>query len=179
MMRSLFGTILLCLFCMVVAKGVECSESAVDLSKRIDVGVGYPYLSLKYGFSPKLTGELKGAFGEGVSVLSGRGYYNLYSTARILGFGGGELGYITFDTGGTKGSGYLLMPFVGGEYFITQNLGLGLDLGLGYVILKTREAARDFDIGGMEWISNLGLSYYFGQRLKPVAPPAAEFEEES
>lgn len=137
-------------------------SEAVDLSQKFGIGLGYPYLSLKYGISSSFTSEARWAYGEGINVFSGRGYYNFYQEESITGFTGCDIGYIKFDTEGIKGNGYLLMGFVGGEYFfIKDDFSLGLDIGPAFISLNTREIGQDFSVDGIEWVFNLGLNYYF------------------
>lgn len=158
--RLLKRYILHCLLSIIFLSGLS-TVNATDLSKRLGIGLGYPYLSLKYGFSSRFTGELRGAFDEGIGVYSVRGYYNFLVDERILGFAGADLGYITFDTEELKGTGTLIMPFVGGEYFLTEQLSVGVDIGPAFISLGSMVLGKDFSISGIEWVSNLGINYYF------------------
>ncbi|MBI5554974.1 MAG: hypothetical protein HY920_03865 [Elusimicrobia bacterium] len=45
-------------------------------------------------------------------------------------------GYIKFNTLDIKGSGYEGSIFIGGEYFITDNIALAMDLSPTYLGLK-------------------------------------------
>lgn len=46
-------------------------------------------------------------------------------------------GYIKFNTLDIKGSGYEGSIFIGGEYFITDNIALAMDLSPTYLGLKS------------------------------------------
>ena len=105
----IFGLILL------INMSIVCIGYANDLTHKIGVGLGYPYLSLKYGISPKWSGELRGAFGSGIVVVGGRVYYNLNPEKRAVIYYGLEMDYVSFDTEDIAGNGYLVLIFVGGE----------------------------------------------------------------
>ncbi|MFN3967130.1 MAG: hypothetical protein ACK4JE_05485 [Endomicrobiia bacterium] len=144
--------------------GLSCSivaGSTVDLSNQLGISVGYPYFSLKYGISKNFTGEIRYAFAEGINVCSVRGYYNFYFGEKILGFSGADLGYISFDTEGIKGNGYLFMGFIGGEYFISKSFSIGIDFGPAFISVGAKEFGKDFSVDGIEWVFNLGINYYF------------------
>jgi hypothetical protein len=85
---------------------------------ELSIGLGWPYIALKYNFSKRITSEIKWATGEGINVYAGRGYWNFRTFDRLKLFTGLEAGYITFDTLDIKGTGYESSVFLGGEYFI-------------------------------------------------------------
>ena len=45
--------------------------NAENIHKKIGIGLGYPFLSVKYGLSSKLSIEARGAFGKGIQVYGG------------------------------------------------------------------------------------------------------------
>ena len=119
---------------------------------------------MKYGISHRFTGEIRGAIGKGINIISARGYYNFFSRKNILAFLGADLGYIIFDTNEVEGTGTLIMPFIGGEYFIGRRLSIGADIGPAFITLRAREHRKHFTVSGIEWIFNLGFNYYFGRQ---------------
>ena len=123
------------------------------------IGLGYPYLGVKYDFSKQIASELRWATGEGINVYAGRGYWNFYSGKKLTGFTGLEGGYISFDTLDMKGIGYEGSVFVGGEYFISNRLSFVMDFSPTFITLKSDE----FKIDGIEWVTNLAVYYYFGK----------------
>ncbi|MFH1955066.1 MAG: hypothetical protein ABIL06_26060 [Pseudomonadota bacterium] len=129
-------------------------------SKKWGVGVNYPGLSLKCMLNAKQTIELKAQFGKDIFVVGPRYYHNFRQKGKVNLFFGGEGNYLTFKGAISEGSGFAVGAFVGGEYFTTPNLGVSLDIGPAYISLKDKDT--DKDEGGLDFVTNLGLTYYFG-----------------
>jgi len=128
--------------------------------KKRGIGVNYPGLSLKYGINAKQTLELKTQFGKDILVVGPRYYHNFSSKGKTSLFFGGETDYVSFEGEDSEGSGFAAGAFVGGEYFTTPNFGVSLDIGPAYIRLKDKD--EDVDESGVDFITNLGLTYYFG-----------------
>jgi len=124
------------------------------------VGVNYPGLSLKCRLNAKQTVELKTQFGKDILVVGPRYYHNFSSKGKTNLFFGGEADYVIFKGDSSEGSGFAAGAFVGGEYFTTPNFGVSLDIGPAYISLKDKN--EDVDEGGVDFIANIGLTYYFG-----------------
>ncbi len=139
---------------------VVCIGYADDLTHKIGVGLGYPYLSVKYGISPQWSGELRGAFGSGIVVAGGRVYYNLNPEKRAVIYYGLEIDYVSFDSEGIAGTGYLGLIFVGGEYSINKSLTVCMDIGPVYTKLTDSEYS-DVSVSGIDWVVNIGVNFYF------------------
>src|ERR1035437_7289822 len=118
----------------------------IDLTNKFGICVGYEYLSVKYGFSPDITFELRGSFAisDKIYAVSGREYTNLYKNSFLLGYIGLEGGWTTFNTYGISGSGAYGMLFVGSEYFITKHFSIGADIGPQYIVVGTHRNNADF-----------------------------------
>lgn len=69
----------------------------VCYAKSLSLGVGYPYVSLKYDVKI-LAVEGRYVSGLGVQAYTGRGYWNFHHSAKLKGFIGLEGGYIKFNT---------------------------------------------------------------------------------
>ncbi len=130
-----------------------------DLTHTMGIGSGYPYFSLKYGFSPRWSAELRGAFGSGISVYGGRLYHNLNPEKRTVIYFGGEVDYVGFDVDEVAGNGFIGLVFVGGEHFITKKLTLNLDIGPVYT--KLTDTGSDISVSGIDWVVNIGVNFYF------------------
>jgi len=130
-----------------------------NLDNRIGIGLGNPYISIKYGLSSKFSIEGRGAFGSGIFVGGARLYYNFNPEYRAVIFVGGEGDYVSFNVDDMEGFGFVAYGFLGGEYFITKRLTFNLDIGQAYIFLKENESALDEE--GLEWVFNLGINYYF------------------
>ena len=134
---------------------ISSSIYAEKLGSPLSIGLGYPYVSLKYKAL-----EAKAAAEEGVNVYGGRLYLNLKSKNEVKFFTGIEYDLINFDTEDIKGNGTVFLPFIGGEYFVSNKLSLSLDFGPGYIKLKDAEYSN-VSVVGWEWIVNLGIWIYF------------------
>jgi hypothetical protein len=120
------------------------------------LGVGYPYLSLKYDFMPEISAEAKWAGGDGISVYAGRGYWNFIHTQSLKAFTGVEAGGLVFNTLGLFGTGLEYGVFVGGSYRLFASLDLTLDIGPSIIQMEAREQTA----AGIEWIITTGLLWY-------------------
>jgi len=125
--------------------------------RKWSIGLGNPYISLKYSASPKFSIEARGAFGSGINVYSLRVYNNFSRRDKTITFIGAEAGTINFDKADIEGNGYLGMIFLGFEHFISKRLTFLLDIGPAYVNL----ASEGTSVGGVEWVYNLGIGFYF------------------
>jgi hypothetical protein len=139
--------------------GIVSTAKADDLNKRIGIGLGNPYISLKYGLSSKLSIEARGAFGSGISVYGARFYYNFNPKDRSVIFIGGEGDFVSFDKEDISGTGYVVYAFVGGEYFITKRFTFNLDIGPAFIGLEEDEL--NLSVEGIEYVFNLGINFYF------------------
>jgi hypothetical protein len=131
---------------------------AHDLTKRLGIGLGNPYISLKYGINSKFSTELRCAYGENILVVGPRFYHNFNPEDRVVIYLGVEGDYVTFDKDNLNGNGYIGMVFVGMEYFSTNNLTFCTDIGPAYVSLSGN---NDSETDGIGWVINLGINYYF------------------
>jgi hypothetical protein len=168
--RDLFVLVLVILSLAIFSK----MALANDLSRRLGFGLGWPYVSLKYGLTPRFSIEGRGAFGEGIGVYGARLYYNFNPYDRAVIFTGLEGDYVNFDVDiedeeeGMKGKGYVGYLFVGGEYFINDNFTFNLDIGPAYIDLT--EGEFDLNVSGIEWLYNLGINFYLGSSKKEERP---------
>lgn len=131
---------------------------AVCRAEGSSIGMGYPYISLKYDF-PALAIEGRYVTVPGVQAYAGRGYWNFHSGNKLKGFTGLESGYIKFNTLNIRGAGYEVALFAGGEYSVAKNISLMMDFSPTLISLKS----GDVNAGGVEYIINLGLYFHFGE----------------
>jgi len=130
---------------------------ANDHQRKWSIGLGNPYICLKYSASPKFSIEGRGAFGSGISVYSLRFYRNFTRRNKTVTFIGGEVGTINFDKPDKEGNGYVGMLFLGFERFISKRLTFLLDIGPAYISLSSEGTS----VEGIEWVYNLGVNIYF------------------
>ncbi len=136
--------------------------SSISYAGGLSIGLGYPYVSLKYDF-PELAVEGRFVTDSGVKIYSGRGYWNYYRSDKLNGFTGLEGGYINFNTPDTKGTGYEGAIFIGGEYFVTKRLSLLLDFTPTLISLTDADYSS-VKVSGMEFVVNIALYYHFGDK---------------
>ncbi len=141
---------------ILLISSITSLANANDISGKFGVGLGNPYISLKYGFNSKFSGEIRGAFGSGITVYGIRGYYNLGPDSKVVIFLGGEADSISFDTEGISGNGSALMVFLGIEYFITNKLTLSADIGPALITVSSKGNS----VSGLEWVINIGINFY-------------------
>lgn len=125
------------------------------------VGLNYPGLGVRYFLCDKISLEGKGQFEKDIFVGGLRGYYYFKPEAKVLPFIGLEADFVSFKGEESKGIGFAGELFVGGEYFFAKKLSLQLDFGPAYIFLKDKDTSED--VGGIEYVVNFGINYYFGK----------------
>lgn len=132
---------------------------AYDSNKKIGIGIGYPYISIKYGHNTKYSAEARGAFGEGISILGARLYYNFKPVSSIIPFLGIEGDYTMFESDDLSGKGFITYVFAGGEYSISKRISLTMDIGTAYIGIWEND--YDLNVRGFEFVFNVGVNFYF------------------
>ncbi|MEW5768016.1 MAG: hypothetical protein AB1797_10415 [bacterium] len=145
---------------MIISIFFISEAQAVDLSGRLGIGLNYPGVSLKCGVGPKVAIEAKGQLEEDITIYGSRLYYNFNRGKAMNLFLGGEADYVTFEGEDSKGSGFAVEAFIGGEYFLMKNLSLTTDIGPAYVSLKDDDTEETEE--GVEYVVNVGVNLYFG-----------------
>jgi tetratricopeptide (TPR) repeat protein len=125
---------------------------------ELALGLGYPYFLIKYN-----SVEVKYATRDGINVFAGRYYLNFYESGKVRAFTGVEGGYIKFNTLDINGTGYEGAVFIGGEYFVTDNIALAMDLSPTYIGLKSEDNDK---ADGFELVANAAVYYYFAPLKK-------------
>lgn len=148
------------LFGIIISIFFISKAQAIDLNGRLGVGLNYPGVNVKYGITPKVAIEARGQFEKNITLFGPRFYYNFSSNKIMNLFLGGEADWIKFKGEISKGSGFAVETFVGGEYFLTKNLSLTTDIGPAYISLKDADGKKSSE--GIEYVVNVGVNYYFG-----------------
>lgn len=128
-----------------------------SLKGKLWIGLGYPYISLKYGTTYNSLIEGRFAFSEKIKVFGGRFYYLFNPEDIAILQLGGEVDYVSFKDE-IEGDGYIFYIFCGLKYFITENLTFNMDIGPAYVNLKEKEFK--LTISEVDWLFNLGIGLY-------------------
>lgn len=132
------------------------SSLAVSSYADVSLGLGYPYVGLRYDFIPQLSAEARYAAGEGINLVAGRGYWNFYQNGGFNFFTGLEAGVIGFDAMEMKGNGAEYGLFLGGEYRIIPALGVALDVAPTIITLHSQEYSNN----GLEWVVNAAIYWH-------------------
>jgi hypothetical protein len=126
---------------------------------RINVGLNYPGVSLRYGIAGDFLLEGKAQFSENATVAGSRIYYNITSPASGLNlFGGLELSLLLFEGDSSKGNGMAGSLFAGGEYFANEKISVALDMGPAVIALS--DSATTASVSGVVIIANISVNYY-------------------
>jgi hypothetical protein len=133
---------------------------AEPIKGRVGIGLGFPYLSLKYGITHQAAFELRCAYMDGILVAGGRLYYNINPQRQLVGYITLEGDYISFrDVEGLSGSGYIFAIFFGGELFASRSVSITGDIGPAYISIKDNDTGAS--VNPIQFVANLGINLYF------------------
>lgn len=130
-----------------------------NVNAEWSAGLGWPYISARYGFSPSIALEARVSSMENITVVALRGSWSInnFRDINFKPFIGLEGGYISFNSLDIKGSGLEGSVFLGTEYFITKQISLAADIGPMLIGLNSDKVSSS----GLEWLVNAGIYYYF------------------
>lgn len=135
------------------------SESRDSGSGNWALGGLYSGGALKYVTGGKSAWELRAQSGSGILALGSRYYRYFTRDANPRLFYGIEGDYITFKGEESKGAGFAGGAFLGGEIFLTKQLGLLADVGPMYINLADSDYSQS--AGNMEYVLNMALYWHF------------------
>jgi TolB-like protein len=123
------------------------------------LGAIYPGASLKYVTSGKSAWEVRAQTGSKILALGTRyySYFTQSSNPRL--YFGVEGDYITFKGNVSKGTGFAGGAFVGGEIFLTKQIGLLMDFGPTYISLSDNNFSET--ASSLEYVLNMGIYWHF------------------
>ena len=146
-------------FLSLSGQGILLADEVHPAAGNWALGGLYPGASLKYVTDDKSAWELRAQSGSGVFALGPR-YYRYFTQAsnpRL--FFGIEADYLTFKGKVSKSTGYAGGAFVGGEIFLTKQIGLLLDFGPMYISLKDDKFSES--ASNIEYVMNMGIYWHF------------------
>ena len=132
------------------------------------IGVGYPFLAVKYDFS-NYAGEGRFIARRGIQAYAARGYWNFLKAAPWTVYTGLEAGYVHF---GSWGSGAELSPFFGGAYALDKDFSISADISPTLLFLPG--GGTHFGVDEIGWVINFGVYI----RL-PKGTPTSETDAEA
>lgn len=119
----------------------------------------YSGAALKYVTGGKSAWELRAQTGSGILAMGSRYYLYFTQTSNPRLFCGIEGDYITFKGEESKGAGFAGGAFLGGEVFLTKQIGLLADVGPMYINLAETDYSQS--AGNMEYVLNLAIYWHF------------------
>ena len=135
---------------------------ASNIRPGFSLGLGWPYVGLKYFFNNDLGLEGRFATGDGIDVYAARGYWSFLRYGNFSLQTGVEFGYFTFDTMNSSntlkvsGSGYEIAPLAGVDYFMDRNLSVLIDFSMPVIDLSSHQVS----LGDVEWVFEGGVYIY-------------------
>lgn len=133
-----------------------------EISKgKFATELNFPGVGVRYFLTDKFCVEGRGQFDKDI-VVAGMRFYRYFNTdAKYLFFAGLEGDYISFKGEESEGSGIAGELLIGGEYFFARKFSFQMDFGPAYIYLKDKESS--VSVGGIEYVVNFGINYYFGK----------------
>ncbi|MFH1957453.1 MAG: FlgO family outer membrane protein [bacterium] len=128
---------------------------------RLSLGIIYPGICIKYGFSNKFSAEGRFITDYGISAFGARGYINLNPEySKTLLSIGAELDYVTFKTEVTSssGSGTFEYLFFSIENFLSNNFSIVFDIGPAFAQLQ--ESNYQVSHNYTDFMFNFGINFY-------------------
>jgi hypothetical protein len=152
---------------LLFAKGTAVTPaSPAPLNSNIrtgfSLGVGYPYLGLKYFFNEDLGLEARFYPGDGITVYAGRGYWSFVRSGNFSLQAGAEFGQFTFNSMTSdkalrvSGDGQEFGPFVGLDYFMDRQFSVLFDFYMPVMGVQSHAIS----LGDVEYVAEGGLYFY-------------------
>jgi hypothetical protein len=139
------------------------AATSSNIRSGLSVGVGWPYVGLKYFFNNDFGTELRFSTAEGIDVYAVRGYWSFARSGNFSLVTGLEAGYVTFssalnanNTMMVSGNGYEVSPFCGVDYFLNRQFSFLFDFSMPIIGLTSRNVT----LGDLQWVINGGLYFY-------------------
>jgi hypothetical protein len=130
---------------------------------RIGMGLNFPGAGLRWFVVDRFAVEAKFQYEKAAMAAGPRMYLYISSLGSIFPYIGIEGVYAEFKDGVIKSTGYAAGGFIGGEVYLHRRFSLQFDFGPVYVSLKDTEISiQSIQSGGVGFIVNFGLTYYFG-----------------
>jgi len=112
--------------------------------------------SFKYNLTQRLSAEITGLYTTKIKGYGCRFDYFLMEGICI----GLEADFVDVSNELMTGKGYLILPFIGAEYFNDKKRSVFLTFGPGFVTVTEYTSGTDWPKGLM-WIMNFGIYLYF------------------
>jgi hypothetical protein len=127
---------------------------------RIGVGLNFPGAGLRWFPADRYAVEARFQYEKTALVVGPRVCRYVGSLGSLFPYIGLEGDYVRFKDEGVKSAGYAAGAFVGGEVYLRQRFSFQFDFGPVYVSLN--DQIITITSGGIGFMLNFGLTYYFG-----------------
>jgi len=134
---------------------------------RIGVGLNYPGIGVKYFFTDRFSLEARGYYEKDIFLAGPRLSRYFGPITGVFPYIGVEADYVNFKGEVSEGSGIFGEVLIGGEYFFWKKTSVQFDFGPAYIFLKDKNYS--VSVGGIEYVVNFGLNYYFGPGSKSTS----------
>jgi len=150
-------------------------DGAVDsriAAGRLGIGLNFPGIDARWFVGDKMAVEAKFQYEPTAMAVGPRLYYYLTPMANLFPYFGLEGAYVMNSTDKAKDSGYIAGDqtlkstgfaaggFMGTEIYVYNDISLQFDFGPVYVALANKD--ETLESGGIDFMINFGLTYYFG-----------------
>jgi hypothetical protein len=126
------------------------------------VQVNYPGAGFRYMTSDQTAWDFRAQFADKITIAGLRLHRHFQrSSPRLSLYWGAETDFVKFRGDDSKGTGFILGPFLGGEYRMERNISFQMDVGPMWVSLKDKDTAASDS--GVELVVNFGINFYFGR----------------
>lgn len=147
-----------------VATAAVTQPLSIPVKGSLDLDINYPGAALRYFVDDGKGLELVGQGQDHIFTGVLRYYYYPKKLARgpLCPYLAAEGDFITFKGRYSKGNGWGGGLAAGTEYRLSRAFSVQADLGATYISVKDKDTS--LVQGGLEFIINLGVNIYFGER---------------
>jgi hypothetical protein len=153
---------------LAVSSAAFTAESPIDRGS-VAVGFNYPGLGIRCFPFDRYAAEVRGQYETGAFSAGGRFCRYFGPITGVFPYAGLELDYASLKGKTAGGQGVVAELLAGGEIFVLRRISFQFDFGPSYIYLKNAEYS--VSAGGLEYIVNFGLNYYFGLGNAAETPP--------
>ena len=142
------------------------SEIEVSSFRKNSISLGFPYLGIRFCFTELYDAELVLDYFNNLGFVSLRQYVKTYRTPKYKFYLGAETGIIfysdhEFMNARLDGTGFLFMPYVGCEYFLSKRISLSCVFGPLYTSFNHEYVGNGFC--APKWTFDICINYFPGQ----------------
>ena len=127
----------------------------------VAAGINYPGLGLRYFMTDLYMAEARAQTTGNVTLGGARLCRYFEPLSKVYPYVGLEADYLSFRGAAGRGTGYSQELFAGGEYFVSREFSVSMDVGPAYLELSDQNSSAS--VSGLQFVANFGINYYFGR----------------